>query len=179
MSMGYIARQRNSSINKHFCKKISLIYCLRENKSLSPFWELKVLICKILNSLHQRMLAAKLGWNLPSGSTCKGDDIKISSIYFCCFIIISPWKRTGPLIWTNLSPHHPRILCAKFGWNLPSGSGEDFLNFVNVFLLFGNYLPMENSGPLTWKKNWIPLTQGCFVQSLVEISPVVQEKKIF
>ena len=27
-------------------------------------------------------------------------------------------------IWVNLNPLHPRMLCAKFGWNLPSGSGE-------------------------------------------------------
>ena len=30
------------------------------------------------------------------------------------------------LIWTNLNPLHPRMYCAKFGWNWPSGSGKDF-----------------------------------------------------
>ena len=28
-------------------------------------------------------------------------------------------------IWTNLNPLHPRMVCAKFGWNWASGSGED------------------------------------------------------
>ena len=28
-------------------------------------------------------------------------------------------------LWTNLNPIHPRMLCLKFGWNWPSGSGED------------------------------------------------------
>ena len=28
-------------------------------------------------------------------------------------------------IWTNLNSLHPRKLCAKFGWNWPSGSGEE------------------------------------------------------
>ena len=28
-------------------------------------------------------------------------------------------------IWTNLNPLHPRVLCTKFGWNWPSGSGEE------------------------------------------------------
>ena len=28
-------------------------------------------------------------------------------------------------IWTNLNPHHPRMFCANFGWNRPSGSRED------------------------------------------------------
>ena len=37
--------------------------------------------------------------------------------------IISPWKRAWPYIWTNLNPL--RMLCAKFGWNRPSGSGKN------------------------------------------------------
>ena len=41
------------------------------------------------------------------------------------FQIISPWKRLWPFIWPNLNPHHPRMLCAKFGWYWPSGSGEE------------------------------------------------------
>ena len=27
--------------------------------------------------------------------------------------------------WTNFSPHHQSMLCAKIGWNWPSGSGEE------------------------------------------------------
>ena len=38
-------------------------------------------------------------------------------MYFCYFVIICPWKRAGPFIWINLNPLHPRMLCAKFGWN--------------------------------------------------------------
>ena len=33
---------------------------------------------------------------------------------------MSPWKRAEQ----NLNPHHPRMLCAKFGWNWSNGSGE-------------------------------------------------------
>ena len=40
-------------------------------------------------------------------------------MYFRYFLITSPWKRT------NLNPLHPWMLCAKFGWNLPSGTGEE------------------------------------------------------
>ena len=29
-------------------------------------------------------------------------------MYFHYFIIISPWKITGPFIWTNLNPLHPK-----------------------------------------------------------------------
>ena len=79
-------------------------------------------IWRILNPPHPSMLCAKIGWNWLSGSG--EEDFLISSVYFHYFIIISPWKRAGPFIWTNLNPLHLRMLCAKFGWNWPSGSGE-------------------------------------------------------
>ena len=54
------------------------------------------------------------------------NDFKISSMYFCYFIIISPWKKPRPFIFfRNLSPPHQKMLCAKFGYNWPSGSGEE------------------------------------------------------
>ena len=66
------------------------------------------------------------------------------SKYFCYFVIISPWKRTWPIIWTNLNSLHPRMLCAKLRWNWPCGSGEFFfLNFINIYLLFHNCLPLR------------------------------------
>ena len=77
-----------------------------------------------LNLLHSRMLCAKFGWNWLSGSG-EEDFFLISSMYFHYFVIISPCKRAGPFIWTNLNPLHPRMLCAKFGWNWLSGSGEE------------------------------------------------------
>ena len=50
------------------------------------------------------------------------------------------------VIWKNLNPLH--VLCAKFGWNQPSGSEEKdfFLNSVNVLhvTLICYYLPLEN-----------------------------------
>ena len=76
-------------------------------------------------------------------------------MYFRYFVIISPWKRRGPFIWTNLSPHHPRMHWAKFGWNWPSGSGEEIfflINFDDVFSLFHKYLPLEKGGALHLNK---------------------------
>lgn len=32
-----------------------------------------------------------------------------------------PWKKYPPLIWTNLSPLHPRTTCDRFNWNRLSG----------------------------------------------------------
>ena len=46
-------------------------------------------------------------------------------MWFCYFVIISPWKKTWPFIWTSLNSHHLRMLCAKFGWNWLSSSWEE------------------------------------------------------
>ena len=97
-----------------------------------------VLLWTNLNPIHPRMLCAKFGWNWSSDSG--EEDFLISSMYFRYFVIISPWKRAGPFIWTNLNPLHPRMLFAKFGWNWLSGSGEEdlwislmyFCNFVII-----------------------------------------------
>ena len=37
--------------------------------------------------------------------------------------------------------------------------------------------PWKKAGP-SFEQTWIPFTQGCFVPSLVEIGPVVLEKKM-
>ena len=68
-----------------------------------------------LNPLHPRMLCAKFGQKWLSGSG--EQNFLISSKYFLHFMIISPLKRTGPFIWTNLNPLHPRMHCVKFGQN--------------------------------------------------------------
>ena len=76
------------------------------------------------------MLCAKFGWNWLSGSG--EEDFLISSMYFHYFVIISLWKGAGPFIQTNLNPFYPRMLCAKFGWNWPSGSGEEDENVKSL-----------------------------------------------
>ena len=53
------------------------------------------------------------------------------SMYFRSFVTISPWKRASPFILTNLNSLHSR-LCAKFGWNWPSGSWEEVENRKNL-----------------------------------------------
>ena len=68
------------------------------------------------------LLCAKFGWNWPVVLEKK---IFKLSIYFYYFPIISPLGRAWPFIWTSLNPLYPGILCAKFGWNWPSGSDED------------------------------------------------------
>ena len=78
---------------------------------------------------------------------------KIFKFRYCILLFRTylTWKRVGPFIWTNLSPHNPRVLCAKFSWNMHTGSSEeDFLNLVNVFSPFFNHLPFKKTRPLVW-----------------------------
>ena len=99
-----------------------------------------------LNPLHPRMLCAKFVWN--SASVSGEDDFLISPMCFRCFVIISPWKKAVPFIWTNMIPLHPRMLCAEFGWNWPSGTGEEgFLNTSMYFHYYVIFSPCNRAGP--------------------------------
>ena len=81
-------------------------------------------------------------------------------------------------IWSNLNPLYPRMLCAKFGWNWPSGSGEkDFLISSMYFRYFIIISPWKRRGP-SLEQIWIPFTQGWFVpsSSLTQIDSMDLEK---
>ena len=69
------------------------------------------------------------------------------------------------------------MFCAKFGWNWPCGSGWEEFKISSMF--FRNFViisPWKSAWPFIWT-NLNPFSLGCFVLSLVEISPVVLEKK--
>ena len=80
-------------------------------------------------------------------------------------------------VWTNLNPLHSRMFCAKFGWNWLSGSGEHFKISSMYFRYFFNISPWKGFGP-SFVQTSILITKGRIVFSLVEIGPVVLEKKI-
>ena len=74
---------------------------------------------------------------------------------------------------------YPGMLCAKFGWNWLSGSGEEIFLILSIY--FSYFLiksPWKRAWPFIWTNLIIPITQGCFLPSLVEIVPAVL-KKIF
>ena len=97
-------------------------------------------------------------------------------MYFHLFRNYLPLEKAGPFIWTNLNPRHHRILCTNFGWNCPSGSIEEaFLNSVNLFSFFRNYLPLETGVPLHLNKLESASPKECVRSSLVEIGPGVLE----
>ena len=81
----------------------------------------------------------KLESSLPKDASCQvwlnfGPVVLEKKIVFnfvnvvCLFHNYIPLERVGPFIWTNTNPLHPRMLCAKFSWNWPSGSWEDVEN---------------------------------------------------
>ena len=97
-------------------------------------------------------------------------------MYFYLFRKYLPLEKAGPFIWTNLNPRHHRILCTYFGWNCPSGSVEEaFLNSVNAFSFYRNYLPLETGVSLHLNKLESASPKECVRSSLVEIGPVVLE----
>ena len=53
------------------------------------------------------------------------------------------------------------------------------LNFIDVFSLFCNYLLLKKGGDHLIEQTWNPFIQRYCVLSLIEIGPVVLEKKIF
>ena len=104
--MGHIAHQRkqfnsintNDYLNVNWEKKKTVIYFMRIEWFY--FWI-------YLNPLRQMLLCAKFGWNWPRGSE---EDFQISSMYFPYFVVIPPWKREGPFIWTNLNSLNPSLV---------------------------------------------------------------------
>ena len=85
------------------------------------------------------MLCAKFGWNWPSGS---GKDHFLKTFHH--FVIISPWKRTGPFIWTDLVLN----MHVCFVRNFVEIGPVVLEKKINVFSLFCNYLPLEKGRAL-------------------------------
>ena len=83
------------------------------------------------------------------------------------------WELNGSSFEQTLSSSPKYALCkirlklAQWFWR------RRFLNFVNIFLLFRNYLLLEKGGPFICT-NLNPLHP----RSLVDIGPVVLEKKM-
>ena len=124
--MCHIAHRRN------ICWKLWLYHNvdLERRKPINQM----VLICKSLNLFHPRILYAKFGWNLPSGS---GKDFQILSMYFHYFVIFSPWKRTWPFIWTNLNPLLQRNALCQFWLKLAQCFWRTFIkkNYKKIYKL--------------------------------------------
>ena len=127
-----------------------------------------VLLWTKLNPIHPRMLCAKFGWIWLSGQ--------------CIFAISNylPLEKVGALHLNKVeSPSLKDSLCkvwlklALWFWR------RRFLKFSQFIFAISQLSPLGKGQGPSFEQNWIPFTQGCFVQSLVDIGLVVQEKKIF
>ena len=80
------------------------------------------------------------------------------------------------LLFRNYLPFANRVVCAKFGWNWPSGFGEDFYMLSMYFLFIIIFSPWKRALHTSFK---FPSLKGCFVPSLAEDGPVVLKRKTF
>ena len=122
-----------------------------EKNPLSTFWELNG------SSFEQTWIPFTKGCFVPNlvkiVPVVLEKIFQISAMYFHYFVIISPWKKVGPFIWINLISLNTRMLCAKFSWNWPSGSGEeDFQMLAMYFRYFIIISPWEKAWPFYWAK---------------------------
>ena len=111
--------EKTVQINKHIIMIISQRWLRKEKKT----------IINIGSLFEETWIPFTHGCFLPRlfeiGSVVL--EKKIFLFRQCIFAILklSPLgKWWGPFIWRNLNPFHPGMLCAKFGWNWLSGSGD-------------------------------------------------------
>ena len=105
-----------------------------------------------IESHSPKDVCAKFVLNRPGGSG--EEDFLILSMHFRYFVIISPWKREGRALHLNKleSPSPKDALCQVWLKMAQWFSGRRFLNLVNLFSIFRNYLPLEK-GPFIKKAN--------------------------
>jgi hypothetical protein len=95
------------------------------------------------------------------------------------FAIIPPLKRTWPLIWTMQNSPYLRMICTKFDWNWPSGSGEeDFFNINTCKHGFPIVAPSDPGGQ--WLEQiWIYIISESYHVNTSSTGSMVLKKKTF
>ena len=87
---------------------------------------------------------------------------------FSIFRNYLPLEKGWAIYLDNLISPHPLMLCAKFGWNWLSGSGEeDFLissMFFSTISYICNYPPLEKGGALHLNKLKSPSPKDALCQ---------------
>ena len=76
-----------------------------------------------LNPLFSKIHGAKFGWN---------GRVVLEKRIFNFVNVFLPVEKGRAHLWINLNPHQIRMLCVKFGWNWPSGSGEEDKNMKRL-----------------------------------------------
>ena len=125
-------------------------------------------IWRNLNPLHPRKLCAKFSWNWPSGS-----GISLIRNYL-------PFEKRGALHFNKIESPSPKdALCqvwlklAKWFWR------RRFLNFVNVFSLFRNYLPLGKGGALLLNKLESPSPKDALCKVWLKLAQWFWRRRFF
>ena len=91
-------------------------------------------------------------------------------MYFRYFVIISPWKRAVPFIWTNSNLFIQGCFVPILVENGSVILEKKFFHFVNVFTLFRNYLPLEKGGALHLNKLESPSLRNTLCQVWLKLA---------
>ena len=133
-----------------------------------------VLICKTLNPFNKV-------WFVEISSVVLDERfLKFVNVHDCIFVYsyLSPLgKERGPSLKKKLNPLHPRMLCAKFGWNGPGGSWEEDSHVSPMyFRYFVIISPWKRLLPF-FCSNLNPLYPGMFCAKFPWNWPGVLKKK--
>ena len=79
----------------------------------------------------------------------------------------------------HLNKLHPRMLCAKEGWNWPTGSEEEDFLICQCIFTISKLSPLGKGWGPSFEQTRLHLIKEWFEPSLVEIVPVAPERKIF
>ena len=92
------------------------------------------------------------------------------SIYFHYFVIISPWKKMWLYMGKKIeSPSPKNVLCQVWLELAVRFYRRRFLNVVNVLLILA-IISLEKWDGHSFQQPWMSFTQGCYMESLVEIN---------
>ena len=102
-------------MNKHIFAKLSIPErWLKEKKPIISYFKI------------ENFLFVKIESSLPKDALCQVW-FEISSMDFRYFL---PLEKGVVLYLKNMNPLYPRMICAKFDWNWPSGSGSKCEKFT-------------------------------------------------
>jgi hypothetical protein len=99
-------------------------------------------------------------------------------IYKCknCFPSCCPSRPLGIIICTSLNLHYVKKLLCKYKLFWLSGSRKEKIQWINPIFTFLWLSPLTQEPGPSIRRLFILFTQGWFVPSLIEISPLVLEK---
>ena len=80
--------------------------------------------------------------------------LRFSSMYFCYFVVIPPFKKVWSFICTNLNS-----LSAKFGWNWLSGSVEEDFQISSMCFCYFLFISLGKRRGHSLEQIWIPFTK--------------------